>query len=126
MQVIADTSFLMIPGLFGVDVVRELDRLLEQPYELAIPSLVLQELRQISEQGKPKERTAAKIGLVLAKRGKVIKVKGAADEAILNLALKGRCGVGTTDADLRKELRRRGVPVIYLRQKSHLAVDGWI
>lgn len=126
MQVIADTSFLMIPGLFGVDVVRELDRLLEQPYELAIPSLVLQELRQISEQGKPKERTAAKVGLVLAKRGKVIKVKGAADEAILNLALKGRCGVGTTDADLRKELRRRGVPVIYLRQKSHLAVDGWI
>lgn len=126
MQVIADTSFLMIPGLFGVDVVGELDRLLEQPYELAIPSLVLQELRQISEQGKPKERTAAKIGLVLAKRGKVIKVKGAADEAILNLALKGRCGVGTTDADLRKELRRRGVPVIYLRQKSHLAIDGLV
>ncbi len=62
MQVIADTSFLMIPGLFGVDVVRELDRLLEQPYELAIPSLVLQELRQISEQGKPKERTPSTRG----------------------------------------------------------------
>ena len=126
MRVIADTSFLMIPGLFGVDVAGELDRLLEQPYELAIISPVLQELRRISEQGKPKERTAAKIGLVLAKRGKVIKIKGAADEAILNLALKGRYGVGTTDADLRKELRRRGVPVIYLRQKSHLAIDGWV
>jgi len=116
----------MIPGLFGVDVVGELDRLFEQPYELAIPSPVLRELRRISEQGKPKERTAAKIGLILAKRGKVIKVKGVADEAILNLALKWRCAVGTTDAALRKELRRRGVPVIYLRQKSHLTIDGWI
>jgi len=124
LQVIADTSFLMIPGLYGVDVVRELDRLLEQHYELSVPSPVLRELGRISEQGEPKERVAAKIGLILAKRGKVIKVSGPADEVILNLALKGRCGVGTTDADLRKELRRRGVPVIYLRQKSHLAIDG--
>jgi len=124
LQVIADTSFLMIPGLYGVDVVRELDRLLEQHYELSVPSPVLRELGRISEQGEPKERVAAKIGLILAKRGKIIKVSGPADEVILNLALKGRCGVGTTDADLRKELRRRGVPVIYLRQKSHLAVDG--
>lgn len=116
----------MVPGLFGVDIVGELDRLLEQPHELAIPSPVLQELGRISERGKPKERTAAKIGLILAERGKVIGVKGAADEAILNLALGRRCIVGTTDAPLRKELRRRGVPVIYLRQKSHLAVDGWI
>lgn len=116
----------MVPGLFGVDVVRELNRLLEQPHELAIPSPVLQELRRISERGKPKEKTAAKIGLILAKRGKVIGAKGAADEAILTLALKGHYAVGTTDAALRKELRRRGVPVIYLRQKSHLAIDGWI
>ncbi len=126
MRVIADTSFLMVPGLFGVDVVGELDRLLERPHELAIPSPVLQELKLISERGKPKERTAAKIGLILAKRGKVIEVKGAADDAILGLALKGRYTVGTTDAALRRELRRRGVPVIYLRQKSHLAIDGWV
>ena len=126
MRVIADTSFLMVPGLFGVDIAGELKRLLEQPHELAIPSPVLQELKQISERGKPKERAAAKIGLILAKRGKVIEAKGAADEVILDLALKGRCVVGTTDAALRKELRRRGVPVIYLRQRSHLAIDGWV
>jgi len=126
LRVIADTSFLMVPSLFGVDIVRELDRLIERPHELVIPSPVIQELRRISEQGKPKERTAARIGLILAKRGKVIKVGGAADQAILRLALKKRCAVGTTDAALRKELRRRGVPVIYLREKSHLAMDGWI
>jgi rRNA-processing protein FCF1 len=124
LRVIADTSFLMVPSLFGVDIVRELDRLIERPHELVIPSPVIQELRRISEQGKPKERAAAKIGLILAKRGKVVKAKDAADEAILNLALKGRCVVGTTDAALRKDLRRHEVPVIYLRQRSHLAIDG--
>ena len=126
MQIIADTSFLMIPGLFNVDILGELNRLLEQPHELVIPSPVLQELRRISERGKPKEQTAAKIGLILAKRGTVTKVKGAADKVILNLALKGCYMVGTIDAALRKELRRCGAPVIYLRQKSHLAIDGQI
>ncbi|MDI6814386.1 MAG: hypothetical protein QMD10_12775 [Desulfitobacteriaceae bacterium] len=126
MQIIADTNFLMIPGMFGVDVVSELEKLLDRRYKLVILSPVMRELEQISEKGKPKERVAARIGLMLVKRGSVIKAKGGADESILNLATNKQCAVGTTDAALRKELRRRGIPVIYLRQKSHLAVDGWI
>lgn len=123
MQVIADTSFLMIPGMFGVDIVGELERVLERPHKLVIPSPVAAELKRISERGKPKERVAAKLGLLLVKRGSVVRAKGGADEVILELATK-KCVVGTTDAALRKELRRRGIPVIYLRQKSHLAIDG--
>ncbi len=116
----------MIPGMFGVDILSELERLLERPYKLAIPNPVVQELKRISEHGKPKERAAARVGLLLIKRGSVIKAKGGADEVILKLATHKQCVVGTTDALLRKELRRQGVPVIYLRQKSHLAIDGWI
>lgn len=126
MQVIADTSFLMIPGMFGVDVVSELERLLERRHKLVIPSPVVRELEQISRKGKPTERAAARIGLLLAKRGSVVMVEGGADESILKLAAEKRCAVGTTDSAMRKELRRQGVPVIYLREKSHLAVDGRI
>ena len=122
--VIADTSFLMLPGLFGVDVEGELGRLLEQRYEMTIPMPVLQELEQLAVHGNPKERTSANIGLLLTKRAKVIKMGGQADDAIIRLAEEKRCAVGTTDAMLRRELRHRGVPVIYLRQKSHLAIDG--
>ena len=126
MQVIADTSFLMIPGLFGIDIMGELERVLEHPCELVISSPVVLELKRISAKGKPKERVAARIGLLLVKRASVVKAKGGADESILDLAAQKRCVVGTTDAALRRELRRRGIPVIYLRQKSHLAIDGWI
>lgn len=114
----------MIPGMFGVDILSELERLLECRYELLVPEPVVQELKRISEHGKPKERVAARLGLQLVERGSVIEVKGGADESILRLAAQRKCAVGTTDATLRKELRRRGVSVIYLCQKSHLAKDG--
>jgi hypothetical protein len=65
------------------------------------------------------------LGIALAKRGKVVDVKGNADEVILTMACEN-CVVGTTDAELRKKLRRKGVSVMYLREKSHLALDGRI
>lgn len=126
MQVIADTSFLMIPGMFGVDVVSELGRLLDRRYKLIIPNAVMRELERISRKGKPKEMIAARVGLLLAKRGSVVKSKCGADDEVLKLATDKRCVAGTTDAALRKKLRSQGVPVIYLRQRSHLAIDGWI
>jgi len=124
-QVIADTSFLMIPGLFGVDIIQELDRLLEKRYNLIIPAPVIDELEELVSRGRPIERSAARIGLSLAARGKKVEIEGPADEAIVNLARENFV-VGTTDSALRKEIRRRRVPVIYLREKSHLGVDGQI
>jgi len=126
LRVIADTSFLMIPGLFGVDIISELDRLLEQHYVLVIPDPVRKELEGLAERGKPVERSAAKLGLILLSRGEAAEADEPADEAILKLASKGGCAVGTTDAALRKKLRELGVPVIYLREKSYLAMDGRI
>lgn len=126
LQVIVDTSFLMIPGLFGVDVMGELDRLLDRRYKLVIPQPVARELKQLAAKGKPDERSAARVGLALLSRGEVIKSDGQADAEIVRLSGRGDCAVGTTDAALRRELRRRGVPVIYLRQGSHLAIDGKI
>ncbi len=124
MQVIADTSFLMIPGMFGVDINNELDRLLGRRHEFLILGSVMRELKKISQKGKPKERAAAKIGLLIAKCGKVVEDRGGADESILRLAARKKCPVGTIDAGLRKGLRKIGIPVIYLREMSHLAADG--
>jgi rRNA-processing protein FCF1 len=125
LKVIADTSFLMIPGLFGVDIIGELDRLLEKRYNLVIPGPVIDELEELVSRGRPIERSAARLGLGLAARGKKVEIEGLADEAIVNLARENFV-VATTDSALRKEIRRRGFPVIYLREKSHLAVDGQI
>jgi len=126
LQVIADTSFLMIPGMFGVDIIGEMDRLLGCPFELLILNPVLSELKRLSEKGTPKERTAAKLGLRLAKRGPILKAGGGADDSIFELAAARKYLVGTTDAALRKKLRIAGVGVIYLSSKSHLALNGQI
>jgi rRNA-processing protein FCF1 len=115
----------MIPGIFGVDIIGELDRLLEKGYNLVIPGPVIDELEELVSRGRPIERSAARLGLSLAARGKKVEIEGPADEAIVNLARKNFV-VGTTDSALRKEIRRRSFPVIYLREKSHLAVDGRI
>ena len=126
MQVIADTSFLMIPGIFGVDIISELGRILGRRYELLITGPVIRELEKISKKGKPRERAAAKMGLLIAKGWKLIDDEGGADESILKLAAKKKCPVGTADGDLRKELRKIGIPVIYLRERSYLAMEGHI
>jgi rRNA-processing protein FCF1 len=125
-KVIADTSFLMIPGVLMVDILTEMERLLEGKPELVVPTPVLRELERLSAEGKPGEKSAARIALEIARRGKPVEADEPADEAILKLAGKLRCPVGTADANLRKELRRRGLPVVYLRGESHLTMDGRI
>jgi hypothetical protein len=121
--VIADTNFLMVPGLFGIDVFSELDRVLDRKYRVIVPESVVKELNQLAR-GTSDERSAARIALALVQRGQVIKTDAPADDAILELAKGEDRAVGTNDVRLRRELRTRGVPVIYLRQKSHLAVNG--
>jgi rRNA-processing protein FCF1 len=125
LKVIADTSFLMIPGLYRVDILLELDRLLERSYKLVVPKPTVDELRRLEQRGNAEERAAARIGLAMVGRMEVVEAAGPADEAILELAGKGDCAVATTDASLRRRLREKGIPVIYLCHRSHLAMDGW-
>jgi len=48
------------------------------------------------------------------------------DDVIIKIAAKWKVPVFTNDAELRKRLRDISVPVIYLRQKSRLEIDGMI
>ena len=46
------------------------------------------------------------------------------DDVIVRVATKWRCPVATNDRELRKRLRSIGIPVIFLRQRSRLDVEG--
>jgi hypothetical protein len=48
------------------------------------------------------------------------------DDVIINAAKEWKAAVFTNDRQLRKRLRDISVPVIYVRQKSRLSVDGMI
>lgn len=124
--VLLDANFLMIPETYGIDIFSELDRLLDKKYELVAPEVVIGELKHLKEKGDSSERKAARIALELAERAKIIESENPADEEILKLSQEKNCVVGTNDSNLRKKLRDKGIPVIYIRQKSHLDISGTI
>ena len=68
--------------------------------------------------------------LKLAEKCEVLEVKKEAsekyDEVILRVASQLRLPVATNDAELRRRLRKLGLPIIYLREKSKLVVEGYI
>jgi rRNA-processing protein FCF1 len=67
--------------------------------------------------------------LQFAQKCKYVEVKSSAeavDDAIVEVASKWRMPVFTNDSQLRKRLRDISVPVIYVRQKSHLEIEGMI
>ncbi|MFP4005467.1 MAG: PIN domain-containing protein [Candidatus Hadarchaeia archaeon] len=121
---VLDTNILMTPERWGVDIFKEFERLVDKEYKLIVPEAVIKELEDLKEIGETKEKKAAKIGLELASKAKEIPSKKPADEKILRLSEKRKCIVATNDKELKKALRERGVPVIYLRQTTHLNITG--
>ncbi|KON30718.1 hypothetical protein AC482_03145 [miscellaneous Crenarchaeota group-15 archaeon DG-45] len=126
--VILDSNFLFIPLQFGVDIFEELQRLLGGLVRCIVPSPVVEELQNLGRDAGPKARREADFALALAGRCEVAEGDAGpgetVDDAILRLALRKRCPVATNDGRLRRRLRAEGIPVIYLRQRAYLDIDG--
>jgi rRNA-processing protein FCF1 len=120
-RVVLDTNFMLIPFQFGVDIRAELDRILDFNYELCTTDGVVRELMLISKE-KSKDGRAAKASLEMAKDLDIIPAKGDADDALLTLASKDTI-ICTNDKILKEKIKRKGAPLIYLRQKKYLALD---
>lgn len=128
LRIIVDSNALFVPLQFKIDIFEELKRLLNRNFELVLISPVREELEKLAERGSPKTRKTASYVLKLAEEKCVyyrmdqsFKV---ADEAIIQLAKKWGCLVFTNDRELKRRLRNINVPVIYVRQKSRLEIDG--
>jgi len=80
--------------------------------------------------GSVKLSKQAQLGLRLAGRCKIVeverKVGESNDDMTLRMAVEWRCPVATNDRELRRKLRGSGVPVVFLRQMSHLEVEGYV
>jgi len=118
-KIILDTNFLTIPYQFNVDIFEEIDRIMEEDYELITLDKVVEELKRMK---KGKDAVAARIGLELIKKKniKVIKTnEKKVDNAIVKLANKDTI-VATNDKVLRERIKNKNVKVLYLRSKKHL------
>jgi len=126
-KVILDSNFLMAPFQFHVDVFDELEYLLQKKIDFIVPSAVKLELTTISSRG-GEGAAEASLALQLASRCRVVDVNlqpnETVDDAILKAAQKLTAIVATNDIELKKRLRDINVPVVYLRDKSKLEVEG--
>ncbi len=122
MKVLLDTNALMVPEQFGVDIFSEMLRL--GYAECLVPGPVLRELCALAKRAdKGLDKLAARVGLGLAERCKVISPeieRADADLALENLAIQEKAAVFTNDKELKKRLIRKGITVIYLRQGRYL------
>jgi rRNA-processing protein FCF1 len=130
LRVIADSNALFIPLRFRVDVFAELERLLNRNFELVLLSPVKKELEVLAKLDSPKMRSQAIFALNIARRCKHVKVntktRELTDDAIFRIAKLWNVPVFTNDKLLWARLRDISVPVIYLRAKSRLEIDGMI
>ena len=118
-KIILDTNFLMIPANHGVDIFKEIDRIIDEKYEIFIIDKTIGELEKLIKGGKERERKAARMALQLIKKFniKIINAQGDnVDDIIVQLKDKDTI-VATMDKELRKRLRG---DVIVLRQKKYL------
>ena len=129
--VVPDTNFLLVPGQFGVDIIGELNRILDVRFKMIIPNVVLDELTVIERKSRGKDLMAVRMAKKLAERFETVEIgefgRRPIDDQILEFAVKNeRVIVCTNDKGLKKRLRERGVPVVYLRSKKILELEGML
>jgi rRNA-processing protein FCF1 len=125
-KVILDTNFLLIPGQFMVDIFTEVEKVMQEPFQLCIIDKSLRELNQLAVTGKQKDRFAARLALALIiqknlKRLHSFGSKKSVDDIILKKA-DSNTYVATQDKALRQALKEKKVRIIGLRQKKYLEI----
>jgi rRNA-processing protein FCF1 len=130
LKVILDSNALFVPLEFRIDIFEELRRLLNRNLEFILLSTVKRELELLAAKDSSKTRREANFALKLAEKCKFVPVENeeklSTDDAIVKVAKSWNAPVFTNDRVLKRKLRNISVPVIYVRQKSRLDIDGMI
>ena len=130
LKIIMDSNALFASLELKIDVFEETRRLLNRNVEFILLSPVKAELELLANKDSPKLRRQASYALRLAEKCKFVPVavtdKFTTDDAIVKVAKDWNSPVFTNDRLLKKRLRDISLPVIYVRQKSRLEIDGLI
>ena len=131
LKVILDSNALFTPLELKLDIFEELHRLLKRNIDCVVIYPVKVELELLANKETFKLRRQANFALrLLAEKCKVVQVevpdRATTDDVIVKVAKNWNVPVFTNDRQLKKRLRDISLPVIYVRQKSHLEIDGLI
>ncbi|RLF20916.1 MAG: 30S processome protein Utp24 [Thermoprotei archaeon] len=126
--VLADTSFLLTPYDFKINIIEGLERIMEGKYELVVPSFCIKELEDIMKRGFIKRKKAQLALELVKKHARIINVplmeNERVDDALVRIAKEMRAIVATGDREIRKKLRKEGIPVVFVRARKKLELEG--
>lgn len=127
-DVVVDTNMLLMVFEQRVDIISELERLLGR-VRLIVPEVVMAEIESLAKSN-PRARAAL---AYLSRSGRFEVVPSPAglccDDAVIHVgshAERGRRYVLTNDREMRQRLRSIPVPVIYLRGRNRLVLEGGV
>lgn len=111
-----------------MDIFSELGRLLEGNYQEVITTSVLEEIHRLKLRATDSKAKAFDLAISMTTKCRILdeplRPGEDVDDQLIRLAMRDDYMVATTDADLRRRLRAMGITVIFLRQRSHLQIDG--
>ena len=120
--VILDSSAIMMLFEFSINLEDELVRLIGKNH-IVIPKPVYDELEILSKHGKGKKKIFAKASLKLIEKYEIVDVSSSnADDAVLSLSQQMNGFAVTNDKELKKRLKQKLIPVIFLRSKKKLEI----
>ncbi len=120
--ILLDTNILMYSASEPFNIAYQLEELGFK--NILITEGVRRELERLAQNGHKKERQFAKLSLEISSKFKVVPdppVAGSVDDQLLEMAKKHGYIVATSDACLKRRLRREGLPVIYLKDRRLIA-----
>ena len=130
LKVILDSNALFVPLELKIDIFEETKRLLNRNLDFILLSPVKHELDLLAAKDSPKIRRQALYALKLAEKCKFVAIENpeklSTDDIIARVSKAWNSPVFTNDRQLRRKLKDISVPVIYVRQKSRLDIDGLI
>jgi rRNA-processing protein FCF1 len=120
----------MLPVRFGVDLRPELGRVIEASFSLATTPAVLDELRRLKKNVKTRELKNIEYALTLAegleKVEDILCPGEDVDDQLVRLSEMEGIIIATTDSELRRRIRKKCRPVVFMRQRRFLSIEGII
>ena len=116
--VVLDTNALLMPFEIKLNLDLALRDLLGEA-RIVVPGALVGELKHVKHR-------YAKAALALARKYEIIPTEYSGDDAVVEVAFKTGGYVLTNDKELRRRLRKEGVPIIFLRSSTHLAIDTYL
>ncbi|MFW9870921.1 MAG: PIN domain-containing protein [Candidatus Thorarchaeota archaeon] len=131
LPVIVDTNFLTVPVQFGVDIFAEAERVLERSVEFILLDSIIEEIKSKLQRAKRTEARMFRIAIEFSERCSVVSVNESmkvnpVDDQLLEFTKSVNGVLATNDRELRAKAIAQGTPVLLLRGKKYLELEGSI